>query len=78
MVVVPPAMPVTVPSVPTVATVTDVELHTPPLPVVLRVSVAPGQTGDMPVSEPASGNAFTDTVFVVVFTHPFAFVPVTV
>ena len=64
MATLPADTPVTMPALFTVAMVVLALLHTPPLPVVLRVPVAPTHTVEGPPMVPASGNGFTVTVAV--------------
>ena len=41
-------------------------LHVPPLPVVVKVVVAPAHTGDVPDNVPAEGEVITDTVMLAI------------
>ena len=64
MVVVPAAMPVTIPDVPIVAVAVVTELHTPPPAALLKVVVLVGHTVNMPVIVPALGDGLTVTTLV--------------
>ena len=64
MVAVPADTPVTVPVVPTVATVVAVLLHAPPVVASLNPVVEPAQTVAVPVMVPADGNGLTVTTLV--------------
>ena len=65
MVAVPAATPLTTPVVGfTEAIAALLLLQVPPVPVVARVAVAPGQSGETPLMLPASGAAFTLTAWV--------------
>ena len=64
MVVVPEAIPLTIPVEPMVATEVFVEVHTPPLTASLNVVVVPGQSVVVPVIVPG----FADGVTVKVLT----------
>jgi hypothetical protein len=54
-------MPVTIPVGVTVATLSALELHAPPLTQLPNVVVEPAHTDALPVIVPASGMAFTVT-----------------
>ena len=64
MVAVPAATPVTVPVLPTVATVVAVLLQAPPVVASLNPVVAPAQTIAVPVIVPADGSGLTVTTLV--------------
>ena len=64
MVAVPADTPVTMPVVPTVATVVAVLLQVPPVVASLNPVVAPAQTVAVPVMVPADGNGLTVTTLV--------------
>ena len=67
MVVVPPATPVTIPEVPTVAADVLLLLHAPPTVASLNAVVPPAHTASVPVMLPIEPPAFTVTT-VVAFT----------
>ena len=64
MVAVPADTPVTVPVLPTVATVVVVLLQAPPVVASLNPVVDPAQTVAVPVIVPADGNGLTVTTLV--------------
>ena len=64
MVAVPAATPVTMPVLPTVATVVAVLLHAPPVVASPNPVVAPAQTVAVPVIVPADGNGLTVTTLI--------------
>ena len=64
MVAVPADTPVTMPVLPTVATVVAVLLHTPPVVASLNPVVAPAQTIAVPVIVPADGKGLTVTTLI--------------
>ena len=59
MIAVPDDTPITVPVLPTVATVVTVLLQAPPVVASLNPVVEPAQTVAAPVMAPADGNGFT-------------------
>lgn len=72
MVVLPAAMPVTIPVLPTVAALVLLLLHTPLVAVLFSVVVEASQTWLVPVTVPALGSGLTVTkVVVLVVMHLF-------
>jgi hypothetical protein len=72
MAVVPAATPITMPDVPTVATVVFDDDQTPPTLVLLNVRILPTHTDGVPVIVPATGKGLT--VISVVAKQPVAIV----